>query len=110
MSIKLSQDHIDEINEIWQWIRWWKKKFGFTIEELARRAKYPKDKIERGLNGEPESIRHALPNFVVAFGLDLKARELKLEGGIPSYDEYKKLLKPPRELTPSEKLSNLEKF
>ena len=110
MSIKLSQDHIDEINEIWQWIRWWKKKFGFTIEELARRAKYPKDKIERGLNGEPESIRHALPNFVVAFGLDLQAKKQKLNEGTPSYDEYKGLLKPPRELTPSEKLFDREMY
>lgn len=105
-----NEDDINEIKEIWQWIRWWKNKFGFTSDVLARRAKYPQDKIERGINGEPESIRHALPNFVVAFGLDLQGRELKPYEGIPSYDECKKLLKPPRELTPSETLSDFEKY
>ncbi len=106
MSMTPSQDDINEIKEIWQWIRRWKEKFGLTLEELAFRAKYKLELIERGINGEPIPIRHALPNFVVAFGLDLELRS-KNPYYIPSYEECKKLLKPPRELTPSEKLPNL---
>ncbi|MBI4188116.1 MAG: hypothetical protein HY529_02805 [Chloroflexi bacterium] len=115
-----SQDDIDEIKEIWQWIRWWKEKLRLTIEELAFRAKCKSELITRGINGEPVPIRHILPNFVVAFGLDLQDGEpkpyeglpsyRKLYKGVPLYDECKKLLKPSRELTPGEKLPPLHKY
>ena len=110
MEITPSQDDINEIKEIWQWIRWWKDKFNFTSAELASRAKYSQDRITRGISGEPVPIRHALRNFVEAFGLDLEGRGAKSYEDMLSDDEYKKFLKPPRELTPSEKLYYLEKF
>ena len=110
MGVTPSQDEINEIKEIWQWIRWWKDELGFTPETLAPLVGFSQDRIERGISGEPVSIRHVLPKFVKAFGLDLEGREAKPYEGIPSYDECKKLLKPPTVLTPGERLPHLYKF
>ena len=100
MSITPSQDDINEIKEIWQWIFGWKDELGLTLEELADRVGFSPDHIERAMKGEPIPIRHALGRFVAAFRLE----DYKLApwGGDQSYDELKQLLR--REKSPQHKL------
>ena len=99
-----TEDDINERKEIWQWIRWWKDKFGLTSEELAYRARYSQDLIERGIRDEPVPIRHALCNFVNAFGLrNNRIRFFEETVDNLSDEECKKLLKPPSPMYPSQK-------
>jgi len=64
-----SQTDIEERIEIWQGIRWWMDKRGLTPRKLAHLTNYPQDRLERGIKGEPEPIRHALPRFANALNL-----------------------------------------
>ncbi len=109
MRITPNEDDINEIKELWQWVGERMRELGFTPETLAPLVGFSQDRIERGISGEPIWIRHVLPKFVKAFGLD-DDREAKPYEGIPSYDECKKLLKPPTALTPGERLPHLYKF
>jgi len=91
-----SQEDIKERKEIWGWICWWMNKFGLTPRELAPRARYSQELIEKGIKGEPVPIRHALCNFVEAFGLTSgRTKHYEETIDILSDDECKKLLKPP---------------
>lgn len=65
----VSQTDIEEIRKIWQGIYWWMNKRGLTPKELAHRTKYRQDRLERGIRGEPEPIRHALRDFAYALNL-----------------------------------------
>ena len=93
-----NEDDINERKEIWQGIRWWMQKLGLTPSELAFRASFSVDFIKRGIGGEPVPIRHALRNFVEAFGLK-SARQKGYEdtADVLTDDEYKQLLKPLRQ-------------
>ncbi len=113
-----NEDVIKERREIWQWIRLWMKKSGFTAERLSfpqtPYSPYSQDLIEKGTKGEPIPITiEFLRACVLAFGL------VKITGRTEDYgkavatlsfDACVKLLKLPRELTPSEKLSHWQKF
>jgi len=115
MSMTPSQDDLDERKEIWRWIRWWKEKFGLTSAELADKTPYSQDLIEKGTKGEPIPVKvEFMRACVLAFGLveitGARTADYGKAVAILSFDKCKKLLKPPRELTPSEKLPYLYGF
>ena len=91
-----SQTDIEERKGIWQGIRWWMNYRGLTPRELAQRTKYPQDRLERGIRGEPEPIKHALLDFVYALNPPSGRGKFYEEGyDILTDDELKALLKPP---------------
>lgn len=91
-----SQTDIEKRREIWQGIRWWMNRQGVTPNELAQRTKYPQDRLERGLRGEPEPIAHALLDFVYALNPPSARGKFYEEGyEILTDDELKNCLKPP---------------
>lgn len=86
----------EELREIWQWIRWWMNHLGITPKELARRTNYPQDRIERGINGKLEPIRHKLLDFVYALNPPATRGRFYEEGyEILTDEELKNCLKPP---------------
>jgi len=92
-----TEDDLKERKEIWRCIHWWMDKFGLTTEKLASRARCSRDLIERGISGEPVPIRHALRNFVEAFGLRSASRAKFYEEteDILTDEEYIELLTAP---------------
>ena len=99
MRVIPNQDDINERKDIWQAIRWRMNERRITPQELARRARYSQDLIERGISGEPVPIRHALRNFVEAFGLRSGRFYEETVDSLPD-DECKKLLKPQSAMPP----------
>ena len=90
-----SQTDIEERREIWQGIRWWMNKRRLTSGELAYQTQYPQDRLERGIRGEPEPIKHALLAFVYALNPPrARGRFYEEEYEILTDDELKALLKP----------------
>lgn len=63
------QTDIEETIQIWQGIHWWMDKGGLTPSQLAARAEYPLDRLQRGLRGEPEPIRYKLFDFAHALNI-----------------------------------------
>ena len=92
-----SQADIKERKEIWRGIRLLMEKQELTPRELAQRTKYPQDRLERGIRGEPEPIMHALGDFVDAFNLRSSrvGRFYEETTEVLSEEELKALLKPP---------------
>ena len=91
-----SQSDMEERREIWQGIRCWMNYKGVTPKELAQQTKYPKDRLERGIRGEPEPIKHALLDFVYALNPPSARGKFYEEGyEILTEDEFKDCLKPP---------------
>ena len=95
-----SQDDINERKDIWQSIRWRMNERRITPKALASRTRFSEALIERGINGEPVPIRHALRNFVEAFGLNRRARFYEDTSDILSDDECIEYLKPPSAMPP----------
>lgn len=89
-----TEDDINERKDIWQAIRWRMHERRITPQELASRARYSQDLIERGISGEPVPIRHALRSFVEAFGLR-SGRFYEETVDSLTDDVLKGLLKPP---------------
>jgi hypothetical protein len=94
-----TEDDINERKDIWKAIRWRMNERRITPQELARRARYSQDLIERGISGEPVPIRHALRSFVEAFGLR-EGRFYEETADSLTDDVCKKLLKPPSAMPP----------
>lgn len=66
---KPTESDYEEWKKIWTWIAYWKKKTGISLNELADRTGFPKPSLAKGLNGEAIPVRHAMRNFVEAFGI-----------------------------------------
>ena len=85
-----------DTREIWQWIRWWMIHLGISPAELARLINYPKDRIERGLNGELVPIKHKLFDLVYAFNPpNARGRFFEEEYDTLTEEEIISMLKPP---------------
>lgn len=92
----MASQYDKELRDIWQGIRWWMNYRGITPKELAQRTKYPQDRLERGLQGEPEPIRHALLDFVYALNPTSTRSKFFEEGyEMLTDEELKNSLKPP---------------
>lgn len=100
MRIEPNEDDINERKEIWQGIRYRMNERRITPQELARRTRYPQALIERGIAGEPVAIRHALHEFVEAFGLATRAKFFEETSEILTDDECEKALRPPPAMPP----------
>ena len=88
---------INERKDIWQAIRWRMNERRITPQELASRARYSQDLIERGLRGEPIPITDDfIHKCVMAFGLT-SGRTKYYEDTVDclSYDECIRLIGPP---------------
>lgn len=56
MSATSQQEHMKAILNTWQGIDYWMRERSITPQALATATGYPKDRIERGLRGEPEPL------------------------------------------------------
>jgi len=92
-----TQTDIEERREIWRGLLWWTNYRGLTPKELAHRAGYPQDRLERGLGGEPEPIMHKLLDFVYALNIPSGREGRFYEETIEtlSYDELKEVITRP---------------
>ncbi len=97
MRITRKQDQINRIKNTWQGICWRMNEQRISPQALANRTGCPRDRIKRGVTGEPEPLPsdflHACVNV---FGLkSARAKFFEETDDILSDDECIELLRPP---------------
>ena len=102
MRITPKQDHINKIMNTWQGIDYRMKERGIGPRALANATRHPKDRIERGLRGEPEPLpSYFLHACVNVFGLkSARAKFFEETDDILSDDECMALLRRPSAISP----------
>ena len=97
MRITHKKDHIDKIKNAWQGIGFWMNKLGIGLKTLADATVYSRDRIQRGLKGEPEPLSSDfLHDCVIVFGLkSARAKFFEETDDILSDDECMELLRQP---------------
>jgi len=103
MGITLKQDQINKIKSTWRGICAGMNQHGITPQALAYRTGYSRDRIERGVRGEPEQLSSDFLHACVSvFGLrSARAKFIEDTDDIYSDEECMELLAqlaiPPRQ-------------
>ncbi|MBI4285206.1 MAG: hypothetical protein HY670_04800 [Chloroflexi bacterium] len=98
----MSQERINRIRDIWQYILDRMRERRITPERLSSLTGYPVDRIRRGIKGEPVEITDDfLRECVMAFGLTSgRTRSYEETVDTLSFDECVNMLKPPPAMPP----------